>query len=729
MRSGRTLAVVALVSLMAAQLVAQRTAPAGSDADVLLQEGMHLEQVEGRLSEAIDVYKKVLAKAGVSKRTAATALLQLASSYEKLGRPETRATYQMVLSSYSDQPREAAAARAWLAAASPAASARRQSEGLTPRRVIVDETGFPTDVSLDGRLVLMLTNERLARLVIRDVLTKATTSLVVDSASSYVVGRSAIFSADARQVAYVWGERQVPVAPGGQPSRYSLRVIGAEPGATPRTIVAPQTGRVVPVGWSSDSRSILALVAGNDITTTPMSIAWVSVDDGAIRTVKTLEPWRNIFANFRLGSFGPRLSPDGSAIAYSALTREGSSDRYVYVIDANGQNERTVGAIAGSNTQPVWTPDSAHLLFVSERSGRRDLFAVSTQGSGSASEPVLVQSSFTGNPFGVSRSGDLFYVGTNDGGYHQVIAERGSAGARVVQAFGGLGGMWSRGNKLAFIRPGETGNDLIVRSLDTGEERLYQHAGIGVVSPRWLRDGSKAIVFINTPTGGFYLLDVNTGSFSRLFAKDAVDHARAAVTALSPDDKTLYTAVRANLKAPWTAIVGLDLATGAERPVVTLPGSGVSSVSPPGLAISPDGNTLAIETRGEGSSTDGSILTVRTDGTELRELVGRIPSGSGPDLMRWTPDGQFIVYAAGGNPLPGGWRIMRISVSGGEPEFDGLDSSKLDSAVPLPLLETGNVASIDLSPDGSRIVFSSRALPTHDIWTIENVMSAVGRRR
>lgn len=194
-------------------------------------------------------------------------------------------------------------------------------------------------------------------------------------------------------------------------------------------------------------------------------------------------------------------------------------------------------------------------------------------------------------------------------------------------------------------------------------------------------------------------------------------------------DTTLYTAVRANLKSPWTGIIGLDLATGAERPVVTLPGSGVSSISPPGLAISPDGNTLAIETMSEGSSPERRIMTVRTDGSDLRELVGRIPNGGGPDRMRWTPDGQFIVYVAGGSPLQGAARVMRISVSGGEAEFDGLDSSRLDSAVPLPLLEVGNVASIDLSPDGSRIVFSSRALPTHDIWTIENVMSAVDRRR
>ncbi len=81
-----------------------------------------------------------------------------------------------------------------------------------------------------------------------------------------------------------------------------------------------------------------ALLVGNDITTAPMSVAWVSVADGTIRTVKTLEPWREPLREFPAGeSSGPRLSPDGGSIAYSAMAREGSSNRYVYVIDANGQ--------------------------------------------------------------------------------------------------------------------------------------------------------------------------------------------------------------------------------------------------------------------------------------------------------------------------------------------------------------------------------------------------------
>ncbi len=139
MRTGRTLAVMALVAEQAAPgivLRAQRpqaNAVSNADAEVLLQAAMHKEQVEGRLPEAIDAYKAVVAKAGSNKQVAARALLQLAAVVQKLGRPEARTTYQAIVRDYPDQPTAVAAARARLAAASPAASARRQAEGLTPR--------------------------------------------------------------------------------------------------------------------------------------------------------------------------------------------------------------------------------------------------------------------------------------------------------------------------------------------------------------------------------------------------------------------------------------------------------------------------------------------------------------------------------------------------------------------------------------------------------------------
>ena len=114
-----------------------------------------------------------------------------------------------------------------------------------------------------------------------------------------------------------------------------------------------------------------------------------------------------------------------------------STDRYIYVIDANGQSETALVKIAGSNTQPLWTPDGAHLLFVGDQSGKQELLAVAVRGGGPAGEPVPIQTNFSGNLLALLCAGDLFYMRTDDIGFHEVIAERNPAGARVVQTFKG----------------------------------------------------------------------------------------------------------------------------------------------------------------------------------------------------------------------------------------------------------------------------------------------------
>lgn len=255
------------------------------------------------------------------------------------------------------------AARAKLAALAPV---RRQSGPTSPRRVIADQTTFVNDVSPDGRLAVGLTAGLDTRLVLQDPSTGETTTLVAGTQAAF--GRWPVFSADGQQLAYSWTERGSGTG--------SLRVVGTSAGAPSRTILAadPERGQVMPLGWSADGKAILALLGGG-------RIAWIAVADGAVRVIKSLEAWRKVpSVDANNGLVYPRLSPDGNSIAYSAVARDGSPDRYIYVIGANGQNEATVVSVAGANTHPVWTADGSHLLYLTDRSGSRDLMAVAIRG-------------------------------------------------------------------------------------------------------------------------------------------------------------------------------------------------------------------------------------------------------------------------------------------------------------------------------------------------------------
>jgi Tol biopolymer transport system component len=115
------------------------------------------------------------------------------------------------------------------------------------------------------------------------------------------------------------------------------------------------------------------------------------------------------------------------------------------------------------------------------------------------------------------------------------------------------------------------------------------------------------------------------------------------------------------------------------------------------------------------------------DGTEFREVYAPVAGGGWTDLFRWTPDGQSLLFAANVIDTSGTrtWRIMRVAATGGAAVPEGLESANLNSLVTLPQIEKGNISCLDISPDGSRLVFSSRARPTYNVWALDHLAATL----
>src|SRR6266576_926810 len=115
----------------------------------MLGAALHEEEVQGDLKGAIAAYQKVVATPGVSRKTAAEALVRMGQCYEKLGDTESRKAYERVVKEYSDQKEAAPLARARLGG-----TAASQVGGIITRQVWagpnVDAYGT---VSPDGRLL------------------------------------------------------------------------------------------------------------------------------------------------------------------------------------------------------------------------------------------------------------------------------------------------------------------------------------------------------------------------------------------------------------------------------------------------------------------------------------------------------------------------------------------------------------------------------------------------
>lgn len=76
-------------------------------------------------------------------------------------------------------------------------------------------------------------------------------------------------------------------------------------------------------------------------------------------------------------SLSPRISPDGSRLAFSSLTKSGWQI-LMYSMDLN----RLVSFphFGGTNLSPAWSPDGSKLAFSSSRSGDPDIYVVDSDG-------------------------------------------------------------------------------------------------------------------------------------------------------------------------------------------------------------------------------------------------------------------------------------------------------------------------------------------------------------
>lgn len=94
-------------------------------------------------------------------------------------------------------------------------------------------------------------------------------------------------------------------------------------------------------------------------------------------------------------NFAPVYSPDGSTIAFVSTRNDNIPT--IWLMDANGGNQRQLTTELGRDTTPNWGPDSRQLLFASDQNDQWDLF-LTTVGTGLEGEfPVLMPEMSSGN--------------------------------------------------------------------------------------------------------------------------------------------------------------------------------------------------------------------------------------------------------------------------------------------------------------------------------------------
>ncbi len=652
------------------------TAQSGAD---LYQQGVGKEQL-GDYQGAIKIYERIVRDHARDRALVAKAKVHLGDSWLKLGEAKGRDLLNDVINNYKDQADMVAEARRHLAGP----GAAQASGALTPRQ-FVDGLGFVASMTPGGRnfLVSYRGTGDLATLDIAPVETNAKRLIAKTGDLKEGSASWPIMSPDQRQVAFVWHSN----------SYYEL------------------------CGWSSDSKSILAILRKQDDT---RQLAWVSSADGAVQALQPLE-WRVKFGS------RPRLSPDGKYIAYSALERSASSSQAleassapspIYILAADGSTE-TVLTKTGINEAPVWTPDGNHVLFTSNRSGSADLWSATVRDGKLVGAPSRVMADIGKiRAIGFSASGGFYYTRLTPGeGDNIFVADldpisghlRGASTLAIEAS--DLRPVWSPdGKSIAFARGMPP--DLTIHSLDTGEEKTIPLPDPLAGQAAWLPD-SKGLLQSTSQTGRllFYRVDAKSGEFKKEDVTVVRNDSRP--SALSPDGKTVYTTDAAVNGGDRQAVRAIDLTTGRQTEIFSTPGPRGAL---PDIALNPDGRTLAMLVfSGSGDRTQESVALIGVDGSNFHNIYtaarGELHNPERPALpcVAWSKDGRSVFFPRN---IADGWELMRIPAAGGKPESTGLTGSRMNC--------------MDLSPDGSRIAFGDGAGGSWwETLALDNILSAL----
>jgi len=394
--------------LLSALLAVPGTALGQVSAEVALRAAMETETVEGDLRGAIEQYRTIAE--GDDRGLAAAALVRMAGCYEKLGEPAARETYERVVSEYPNQRDQVDAARAKLAALNVRATS---SDTLTVRELVPNDGSRPGadfDVSRDGH--------RFVYTQVGDLVTsepdtgEAHHFYGVHWSNDCETFGSPVLSPDDTRVAY----KNFPCR--GETTRIEVNTLD---GGHRETVYEFADDRPVNIhDWSADGERLLLSIRAPDDS---MFLATLGFADRTVQRLATLDwsaPQR------------AQYSPDGQFIAYDS-TKNG--DRQIYLMSADGAQERVLVDSPGEDDQPLWTHDGRFLLFRSDRSGHWDLYALRIHDGKPLGDDVLIKANLgTGTSLrGITPEGQLFYHELV-GGMSVAIAERVETPRETIQA-------------------------------------------------------------------------------------------------------------------------------------------------------------------------------------------------------------------------------------------------------------------------------------------------------
>ncbi len=690
MKKSSWLSLFALV-LAVSLLPAGQTAQKSQSADVLLGAALHQEEVEGNLEAAIKIYQKLLADFPGNRPLAAQAHFRIGMCYEKLGREGAQKAYQTVIQDYGEQKDIVAKAQERLSKLKIPGGKSEEPEGIRIKQVWKKPlTDFLGSVSPDGRfLACVYWGE--GDLAIHDLISGEDKILTHEAdLAKGGFAMTPMFSKNGRQIAYSWWNTN---------HTYDLLLLDVD-NPSPRKLYRREGEHVHPAAWLSDEELIFERY---NYATKVAQFCSLRISDGTIRELKAFDvrKWPRVSCSPDEKYIACDFSneTDGGKFDINLLTMEGGSEISLVKHPAN---DRVLG----------WVPGRKEFLFLSDRSGTWDLWAIPVDG-GKPSGPEKRIYTDIGEiqPVGFVQNGNCFF-GFNRRNFNAYIAPFNAETGQLDEKSGKtlLGSkIWMRwspdGQYLSYIEE-KSGADnplqLFVQDLKTAEERRLAD-NLHATSSCWSPDGNSISVAgyeksNRAKSAGIYTVDVRTGQTTQIvnlwdykgkINPPGDDAFPLSDVEWSVDGKSIFFLFFTD------RLVKRDLATG-EDTVLYKNSRFERSV----LRLSPDGKSLLFGVRDlEGKKS--RLYTISVQGGPEKELCAPQES-AGFGMAMWSPDGKYVYFTE----LKDGTSLWRMPAEGG---------------IPQKVWHSKNWADVfGIHPDGKQIAFAIRELEM-EIRVIENL--------
>ncbi|MBN2863989.1 MAG: PD40 domain-containing protein, partial [Bacteroidales bacterium] len=479
---------------------------------------------------------------------------------------------------------------------------------------------------------------------------------------------------------------------------------------TMNVIYSKEGEAVYPSAWLSDKELIATRYSAEKNI---VQIVSFKIPDKTQKIIKSLKRSQNLQL---------ACSPDEKYIAYNFANDSDNGNSDINLLSAEGDKDIPLIRHPANDKVLGWVPGRKEFLFISDRSGTWDLWAIKlddTEPSG------LAKRIFTDigavEPMGVTQNGQC-YVGFVRRNFGTNISpfdpEEGVIDLNSVISLKGsnFGMRWSPdGQCLAYMnldneRQGEI--RLVVRDLKTGNEQDPSNNMIMPLGIEWSPDGNSLLIIGGEKgklpsegyKGGAFLVNIKSGQTKKVFLLSDYEYNTPNDDAYplsniewSDDGKSFYYLFFKD------RLVKHDLVTGGDKILCRHPDFTRNT-----LDLSPDGKTLLFGLRYPGKE-KSRLVTMPAEGGEETEIC-TAQDANNIYTAFWSPDGKYIYFTELIENLK--TNLWRVPVAGGKPEKTWSSESRVEIC--------------DLYPDVNQVTYSIRERAT-EVRVIENLLQELER--